>query len=378
MGIRDKEFRIGKVEQEMKLYVDKWVKGLLFHAYAPLGWARSPNHVSLDITRRCNLRCRMCFYYGGEGRPALHLDELSSEEIISLVVERLEGADYDITGGEPLARPDLAEVLVAIRNQKAACYLTTNGTLMTPELARRIVEEELLKGIHFSIHGLKETHEGITRVEKSFDRALRGMEMVLAERARRGTTFPAVTIACTIIGQNMKEVEGLVRLTKETGADWISFGHASFLPPETRETHQRALHDLGLDSMPDYDDLVQGPPEIPYRKEDLESYVQTLSRLRGSSERGLIRTSPEGYREEDIRRHYSDPNWKYKHGCAYPWRNLRIGPDGTVTPCVGYGIGNVREQNVIRLWNSPRFRRFRAALYRRMLFPGCVRCCKLK
>jgi molybdenum cofactor biosynthesis enzyme MoaA len=70
----------------------------------------------------------MCFYYGGEEREALHLDELSSREIISLVVDRLKGADYDITGGEPLARPDLAEVLTAIRNQKAACFLTTNGT----------------------------------------------------------------------------------------------------------------------------------------------------------------------------------------------------------------------------------------------------------
>jgi MoaA/NifB/PqqE/SkfB family radical SAM enzyme len=294
------------------------------------------------------------------------------------VVEHLKGADYDITGGEPLVRADLAELLAAIRDQKAACFLTTNGTLMTPELARRIVEEELLRGIHFSIHGLKETHEGITRVEKSFDRALRGMEMVLAERARRGTSLPAVTIACTVIGQNMGEVEGLVRLAKETGADWISFGHASFLPPANREAHHKTLQDLGLDLVSDYDDLVQGPPEIPYRKEDLETYILAVSRLRGSSERRWVRTSPEGYRGEDIRRHYSDLNWKYKHGCTYPWRNLRIGPDGTVTPCVGYRIGNVREQNVTRLWNSPRFRKFRAALYRKMLFPGCVRCCKLK
>jgi MoaA/NifB/PqqE/SkfB family radical SAM enzyme len=362
----------------MKLFIDQWVKDLFFHAYAPLGWARSPNHVSLDITRRCNLRCRMCFYYGGEERETLHLDELSSREIISLVVKRLKGADYDITGGEPLVRPDLSEVLAAIRDQKAACYLTTNGTLMTAELARRVVDEDLLRGIHFSIHGLKETHEEITRVEKSFDRALRGMEMVLAERARRGTSLPAVTMACTIIGQNMKEVEGLVRLAQETGADWISFGHASFLPPETREAHQKALRDLGLDLVPDYDDLVQGPPEIPYREEDLETYIRAISRFRGSSERRWVRTSPEGYQGEDIRRHYADSNWKYRRGCTYPWRNLRIGPDGTVTPCVGYGIGNVREQDVTQMWNSPRFRKFRAALYRKMLFPGCVRCCKLK
>ena len=362
----------------MKLSVDKWVKNLLFHAYAPLGWARSPNHVSLDVTRRCNLRCRMCFYYGGEERTALRLDELSSREIISLVVNRLEGADYDITGGEPLVRPDLTEVLAAIRDRKAAGFLTTNGTLMTADLAGRIVGEELLKGVHFSIHGLKETHEEVTRVERSFDRAIRGMEMVLDERTRRGTKFPAVTMACTVVGQNMGEVEGLVRLAKKTGVDWISFGHASFLPPDAREAHEKTLRHLGLDLAPDYDDLVQGPPEIPYREEDLDSYIRTISRLRGTSDPPRVRTSPEGYGEDDIRRHYSDPSWKYKHGCTYPWRNLRVGPDGTVTPCVGYRVGNVRERDVRQLWNSPRFRKFRAALYRKMLFPGCVRCCKLK
>lgn len=101
--MRSHSSRIHKVGEEMKLPVDRWVKRLFFHVYAPLGWARSPNHVSLDITRRCNLRCQMCFYYGGEGRAVLRMDELSSLEIISLVVKRLRGADYDITGGEPLA-----------------------------------------------------------------------------------------------------------------------------------------------------------------------------------------------------------------------------------------------------------------------------------
>ncbi len=143
----------------MRLPVDRWVKNLLFHAYAPLGWARAPNHVSLDLTRRCNLRCRMCFYYGGEAREDHGLDELSSVEIISRVVNRLEGADYDLTGGEPLVRDDLPEILSAIRDRGARCALTTNGTLMTGEFARRAVGEELLAGVHFSLHGLMDTHE---------------------------------------------------------------------------------------------------------------------------------------------------------------------------------------------------------------------------
>jgi MoaA/NifB/PqqE/SkfB family radical SAM enzyme len=320
----------------------------------------------------------MCFYYGGEARDAHGLDELSSLEIISRVVNRLEGADYDLTGGEPLVRDDLPEILSAIRDRGARCSLTTNGTLMTAELARRAVGEELLAGAHFSLHGLKDTHEEITRVRNSFDRTLKGIQLLLAERARRGAIRPEVTIACTVTGANMKHAEEMIRLTGEIGADRVSFGHASFMPPGVQAAHRQFMERKGLAPDPGYDDLVQGPPEIPAAVEDLESYVEALARARRSPEKERVRTSPEGYGGEEIRRHYLDLNWKYKSACAYPWRNLRVGPDGTVTPCVGYIIGNVRDEDVRGLWNHARFRKFRSALYRSRLFPGCLRCCKLK
>jgi MoaA/NifB/PqqE/SkfB family radical SAM enzyme len=362
----------------MRLPLDNLAKKLLFHGYAPFGWARSPNHVSLDMTRRCNLRCQMCFYYGGEGRNDSGFKELSAGEIVSLVVNRLEGVDYDLTGGEPLIRSDLVEVLTAIRKRRGSCSVTTNGTLMTRELAQQIVRGDLLKGVHFSLHGLRETHEGITRVRHSFDHTLQGIETLLAEREKTGKRIPEVTIACTISGGNPKEAEGLIKLMGDLGVDRINFGHASFMPPEIRQVHQETMELLGLSLEPVYDDLVLGPPEIPIEREDLEVYIQTVSRARRSTGGEKIKTSPEGYQDEEIRRHFLDMNWKYKASCTYPWRNLRIGPDGTVTPCVGYRIGNVKDQDVKQLWNHPRFRRFRALLYRQKLFPGCFRCCKLK
>jgi MoaA/NifB/PqqE/SkfB family radical SAM enzyme len=369
---------IRRVVAFMRLPLDDLAKKLLTRGYAPFGWARSPNHVSMDITRRCNLRCQMCFYYGGEGRHEIGFQELSAEEIVSLVVNRLKGVDYDLTGGEPLVRHDLAEVLIAIRKRKGSCSLTTNGTLMTRELAKRIVGDELLRGVHFSLHGLRETHEGITRVKNSFAQTLKGIETLLSERGKGGKKVPEVIMACTISGKNSREAEGLINLMSELGADQISFGHASFMPEEIREVHEKTMERLGLSPEQCYDDLVAGPPEIPMPGEDLEIYIQTLSRFRRSAGEGKIETSPEEYGEEEIRRHFLDMNWTYKTSCTYPWRNLRIGPDGTVTPCVGYRIGNVKDQDVRKLWNHPRFRRFRAALYRQKLFPGCLRCCKLK
>ncbi len=360
----------------MRLPFDQWVKDLAFRVYAPLGWARLPNHVTLDITRRCNLRCRMCFYYGGEGRSGLRLNELSAGEIISRVVNRLLAADYDFTGGEPLLRADLPEILIAIRRRRGRSFLTTNGTLMNRELASRLLGEDLLEGFHFSLHGLKKTHEEITRVEDSFNRTLHGIESVLEERSRRRGGGPEVSIACTITGKNMKEAEELIRLAEKIGVDYVSFGHASFMPPSAGKAHQALLDRLGLRPQPEYDDLVQGPPEIPFSKEELEIFIRALFRKENSPAK--VRTSPARYGPEEVRRHFSDLNWKYRDSCFYPWRNLRIGPDGTITPCIGYVIGNIKDRELGELWNHPRFRRFRSALYREKLFPGCLRCCKLK
>jgi len=61
--------------------------------------------------------------------------------------------------------------------------------------------------------------------------------------------------------------------------------------------------------------------------------------------------------------------------CIAPWVRATITPKGNVTPCIGYIIGNVLEQRFTKIWNSQRYRTFRAELQKRGIFPGCVRCC---
>lgn len=362
----------------MRLPIQKWIKDALFKAYAPSGWARSPNHVSLDLTRRCNLRCRMCYYYGKEKQISRRFNELTSQEIISLIVNRLSGVNYDLTGGEPFIRTDLPEILAAIRKRGCGRFVTTNGTLITREIAARIVGEELLNWVSVSIHGLEETHDMITRTPGSFKRALKGIEYLINERVRQGAALPGVNICCTITQHNIGDAEGLAALLNLTGVENVSFGHASFIMSDIKKAHQDTMDSSGLHCEPAYDELLDAPPEIQISPAQLDDYVGAIARLR--VDRGLQRicTSPKGYGPEDIRNHYSDMGWKYKSSCTYPWRNLRVAPDGAITPCVGYVVGNVREQDIKRIWNNERFRKFRKCLYRHKLFPGCIRCCKLK
>lgn len=360
----------------MRLPLDRWIKKFAFELYAPYGWARSPRYVTLDLTRRCNLRCNICFYYGSE-KESFKFDELSEKEIISRIINRFSGINYYITGGEPFLRNDILNILRAIRQNGSRSSISTNGTLITSDLAKSIIGENLLDLIHVSIYGLEKTHDNITRFPNSISRSLKGIEYLLNERRRLGLKKPGIGIACTITRTNMNEVKGLIELAESIGLDEIVFGQASFSTPEITMEHQKVMSHLGLKCEDPYDELLSAPPDIEISQDDLECYIETLitSRIKNIQK---IHTSPKGYTGEDIRKHYTDLTWKYKSSCTYPWHNLRVGPDGTVTPCVGYVVGNVRDKDIKTIWNNTRFRNFRSILYKQKLFPGCVRCCKLK
>jgi MoaA/NifB/PqqE/SkfB family radical SAM enzyme len=96
--------------------------------------------VYVHVTNACNLACTYCSLAAGVASET----ELAGPELAALWrgVLALAPGKVVITGGEPLARPDLIELLESYRRADSArrvpCCLNTNGTLVTPALARRI------------------------------------------------------------------------------------------------------------------------------------------------------------------------------------------------------------------------------------------------
>ncbi|MEA3547565.1 MAG: radical SAM protein [Thermodesulfobacteriota bacterium] len=93
--------------------------------------------MELELSRTCNLRCVYC--YASSGKPLDH--ELTLAEIEDVVEQAVQlGARKIIVlgGGEPLLYPQLFEVLDFIINQNLVVDLFTNGTLMSPDFARKL------------------------------------------------------------------------------------------------------------------------------------------------------------------------------------------------------------------------------------------------
>lgn len=129
----------------------------------------SLRYLELQLTHRCNLRCRHC-YLG----PARSVDlPLESALRITEQFSFHGGLRLLISGGEPLLYPYLKEFISATGDLHIRRILITNGTLITENNAAWLEVEE----VQFSVDGWKQGHEMI-RGPGSFELTLRGIDAV--------------------------------------------------------------------------------------------------------------------------------------------------------------------------------------------------------
>ena len=136
---------------------------------------RFPLHALWEVTQRCHLRCRHC-YLGGEHEP----EELGTSEGKDLLGQMagLGVMFLVITGGEPLLRGDLFDLVDEALGLGFAWKLLTTGTLVDEEQARRLAERHPMN-VDISLHGLEGTHDALTRVPGSFRAATRAMKTLV-------------------------------------------------------------------------------------------------------------------------------------------------------------------------------------------------------
>lgn len=132
-------------------------------------------NVYLHVTRACNLRCVYCYFSASEALP----DELSAVEFAALWPQlvALRPQKVVFTGGEPLVRPDLLDLLRGLQTADPDHHLrrclNTNGHLVTPELAQHLVG--LADEVRVSVDALPERHDAL-RGEGSLAAALNALE----------------------------------------------------------------------------------------------------------------------------------------------------------------------------------------------------------
>ena len=178
---------------------------------------RLPLKGSIDLTYRCNNNCRHCWLHVPATAPE---PELSLDEIRRIADEaRAMGCrEWSISGGEPMLRLDFPEIFDYLTCKARTYTINTNGTLITPEIARLLAR----KGSKMvALYGATaEVHDHITRNPGSFDAVMRGFRYL--REAGAGFTVQLVPMR-----DNYGQFEEMVKLAKSlsphyrVGAAWL-------------------------------------------------------------------------------------------------------------------------------------------------------------
>ncbi|MGZ4815087.1 MAG: radical SAM protein [Terriglobales bacterium] len=179
-----------------------------------------PRLIFWEVTKGCNLRCIHCRATATELSSPTDLATARAIDIIKQISD-FANPILVLSGGEPLYRHDIFELAHFATDRGLRVALATNGTLVTKQVARRIVESGV-KRVSISLDGADSlTHDTFRGIPGAFDAAIYGMKN-LQELGM------SVQINMTIAKHNAKQLPGVLELARRLGADAL---HTFLLVP---------------------------------------------------------------------------------------------------------------------------------------------------
>jgi radical SAM protein with 4Fe4S-binding SPASM domain len=293
-----------------------------------------------NLTDRCNLACIHCYSKSGPGRTTE--GELTTAEALSVIDDL---ADLGVplilfTGGEPLMRTDIWDLARHTRSRGLKMALSTNGTLITPDVAHRIKES----GIEYagiSLDGAtRETHDRFRNSPGAFEQTIRAFAACREAGLRRG-------VRVTLTKENYRELEALVDLALSLSASRFCL---YWLVPTGRGSDSYARLQLDRSEVTEALTLL-------YRKAK-ETDPTTMEFLTVDAPQDCIHllASMEQDRSEDLV-DARDLLESLNGGCSAGTRVANIDAQGNVFPCQfarspEFLVGNIRERPFSNLWSD--------------------------
>jgi radical SAM protein with 4Fe4S-binding SPASM domain len=179
-----------------------------------------PRLIFWEVTKGCNLRCVHCRATATELASPNDLPTAQCLNIIDQIAA-LSNPILVLSGGEPLYRSDIFQLAQYATGKGLRVALATNGTLVTREVAQKIVDSGIQR-VSISLDGSNaDTHDSFRGIPGSFDAAIYGF------RNLKALGMP-VQINVTIARHNAEELPKVLELVRNLGADAL---HTFLLVP---------------------------------------------------------------------------------------------------------------------------------------------------
>lgn len=295
--------------------------------------------VAFEITPRCNLNCIHC-----RSASTTELkDSLSSSQVKRVInnISSFCSPVLVLSGGEPLLRKDLYEIISYGTEKGLRVCVAINGTLLNSENCQRL-KDSGIKLVSLSLDGPRaEIHDDFRKQKGAFDKILRGIERLKEYRIE-------FIITSSFTQRNQSDINNTFRLAKKLGAKaWYMF----MIVPTGRG--KEVLSELITKE--DYEDILNWHYELEKNEQDI--YLRPTC-------------APHYYRVFAQRAKREGQNFKRRSlsfstggskGCVAAQSIAFINFKGEVMPCSYFpkSGGNILEKSLKEIWNSHLFRELR-------------------
>ncbi|MCU7876331.1 MAG: radical SAM protein [Candidatus Thiodiazotropha sp. (ex Lucinoma borealis)] len=284
--------------------------------------------LAVNLTRRCNLACSHC-YMDADTRQGGGSDELSTEEVKQLLNEiasRSQETMVVLTGGEPLLRRDLEQLVVHGRGLGLSMVVGTNGVLLNEERVVTLKQAGAM-GMGISLDSLDpQTHDTFRGCSGSWEKTLAGMDHC------RKHSLP-FQVHFSVTEQNAHEVESMIDFAKAVGAHVLNIfflvctGRGESMSDITPARYEQVLSQLVQAQQETTDLIVRARCAPHFKRVAYQANPEsTLTRAQGYEGGGCLAGI-----------HYS-----------------RITPEGGVTACpyIADEVGSIREHDFWEIWDQ--------------------------
>lgn len=290
-----------------------------------------------NVTRRCNLKCVHCYSqsedhdYGGE----LSLDE--GKALIEDLA-RFGSPVILFSGGEPLIRRDILDLIQYAASHGLRAVVSTNGTLISRPVAARL-QEIGLSYVGISLDGLERVHDSFRGVPGTFSRVMAAIENCQSVGLKVGLRF-------TINKRNYKDIPGVFDLVEERRIPRICFYHLVYAGRGTELVNE----DLDHAQTRDVVDLILDRTRALHGK-DLPVEVLTVDNHADGPYTYLRLRREDPRRAEEVLKllQMNEGNNSGRGIGCVSW-------DGSVHPDQfwrHHSFGNVRERPFSEIWTDP-------------------------
>ncbi|MBN2136910.1 MAG: radical SAM protein [Sedimentisphaerales bacterium] len=169
-----------------------------------------------NITRTCNLKCVHCYNDSGVGRPFKDISTDKAKEVLDDLAQ-FGVPSVLFSGGEPMMRPDLFELIEYAAGKNLRTVISTNGTLISEKKAA-MIKKTGVSYVGISLDGIGEINDKFRAVEGAFDKAVTGIKNCQAAGVRIG-------LRLTLTQRNVQDLEALFNFFEKENIERACFYH---------------------------------------------------------------------------------------------------------------------------------------------------------